>query len=115
LPKNKNSIIKKYSSSADVLTTVSEGLAEKLRPYNPAVAVLRNSIENHFQLPDPARSNHFTITYTGSMFLDTRNARPLFEAVKNLASMTILSWKTFALSMRVRIVIPGINWLKNIL
>jgi hypothetical protein len=85
LAKKQDSFFKKIFKSADVLTTVSEGLAEKLRAYNPSVLVVRNGIEGETGSFQPNPSSHFTITYTGSMFLDTRNARPVFDALKSLS------------------------------
>jgi len=84
-PKNHQSFFKKIFSTADVLTTVSDGLAVHLKEYNPNVLVVRNGIDGEIQAPPPNPSTHFTITYTGSMFLNTRNPRPVFEALKALS------------------------------
>jgi len=84
--KKQDSFFKKIFRTADIVTTVSEGLAKKLKTYNPNVLVVRNGIDNHFQATPPIASKYFTITYTGSMFLDTRNARPLFDALKALSA-----------------------------
>lgn len=83
--KKQDSFFKKIFRTADVVTTVSEGLAKKLKTYNTNILVVRNGIDNHFQAAPPIASRYFTITYTGSMFLDTRNARPLFAALKALS------------------------------
>ena len=83
-PKNHQSFFKKLFSTANLLTTVSDGLAVHLKEYNPNVLVVRNGIEGEILVPPPNRSSHFTITYTGSMFLNTRNPKPVFEALKTL-------------------------------
>lgn len=75
---------KKVFNRADVLTTVSDGLATHLKAYNEHVITLRNGIEGEIRIPEPVVSPYFTIVYTGSMFLDKRNARPLFESIQSL-------------------------------
>ena len=80
---------RKMFSTADVLTTVSDGLAAHLRSYNPHVITLRNGIEDVHQVPTVATS-HFTLAYTGSMFLDKRNAEPVFRALQELIQETRL-------------------------
>lgn len=70
--------------TADVLTTISDGLAEKLRAYNPHVITLKNGISKFPEQFLPVRSPKFTIAYTGSMYLDKKNAEPLFIGIKEL-------------------------------
>lgn len=77
-------VYKNLFSHADVLTTVSAGLADHLKLYNDHVYVLRNGISNTALPPVPVTQSHFTIVYTGSMFLDKRNPRPLFKALRQL-------------------------------
>lgn len=72
-------------SKADIVTTVSKGLAQHLKPYHPNIAVLRNGIgivqiTNH----QPPITTRFTITYTGSMFRDLRKPHLLLEALQEL-------------------------------
>ncbi len=81
---------KRVFSRADVLTTVSDGLAKKLQRYNPDVLTIRNGIKN---VPDhiaESHSKYFKIAYTGSMFLDKRNAEPLFVAVRDLINRKMI-------------------------
>lgn len=80
-PKAHERFFKKLFHRADLLTTVSEGLSVKLKSLNDHVQVLRNGVPDDAQPPVPVPCFHFTICYTGSMFLDKRNARPLFEAL----------------------------------
>lgn len=77
-------VFKNLFSHADVLTTVSDGLAEHLKQYNDNVYVLRNGISNTALPPVAVAQSNFTIVYTGSMFLDKRNPRPLFKALRDL-------------------------------
>ena len=69
---------------ADILTTVSEGLAAHLKEGHPRVVVTRNGLPNDWRMPAPVPVAHFTIAYTGSMFLDTRDPAPLFDALAGL-------------------------------
>jgi len=78
------SFFKKIFRQADLLTTVSDGLSEHLRAYNPNVLTLRNGIEKDVRPVLPVPSPVFSIAYTGSMFLDKRNAEPLFLALQEL-------------------------------
>ncbi len=82
-PKSHQAFFKKIFSTADLLTTVSDGLAKKLLEYNPKVITLRNGIENEIVQVKPVASDFFTIAYTGSMFLNKRNSRPLLIALKD--------------------------------
>ena len=79
-----HALYKKIFSKADVLTTVSEGLAIHLRNYNPNVITLRNGIPGEFVITKPVHTSLFSVVYTGSMFLDKRNADPLFHAIAGL-------------------------------
>ncbi|HJW29721.1 MAG TPA: hypothetical protein VJ508_10845, partial [Saprospiraceae bacterium] len=78
-------LFKKIFSRADLLTTVSDGLALHLKAYNPRVMTLRNGISGAIIPTEPNPASEFSIVYTGSMFLDKRNARPLFQAVRELS------------------------------
>jgi hypothetical protein len=81
---------KRVFKNADLLSTVSDGLAKHLVQYNPNVITLRNGINqvpNH--IPEE-HSKYFKIAYTGSMFLDKRNAEPLFIALHELSSKDLV-------------------------
>jgi hypothetical protein len=71
-------------SRADMLTTVSDGLAQHLRMYNKHVITVRNGITGAVSVPDPMHSDKFTISYTGSMAMDMKNVKPLFFALREL-------------------------------
>lgn len=75
---------KKLFRRANLLTTVSDGLAAHLRAYNSNVIALRNGISGTIEIPAPTASTHFNICYSGSMFLDKRNAEPIFQAIQEL-------------------------------
>jgi glycosyltransferase involved in cell wall biosynthesis len=83
-PKSQQEAYKMILATADVLTTVSHGLAQHLRAYNPNVQVLRNGVNSNVAKPAPTTQSHFSIVYTGSMFLDKRNPRSLFDALTQL-------------------------------
>ncbi|MGB4850545.1 MAG: hypothetical protein WBP41_21645 [Saprospiraceae bacterium] len=70
--------------TADIVTTISDGLAETLKSYNPNVITVKNGITKFPEQFLPVRTLKFTVTYTGSMYLDKKNAEPLFVAIKEL-------------------------------
>lgn len=82
--KSHQSLFKSIFKRADVITTVSEGLAVQLKKYNPNVIVVKNGIVNFSEQFIPSPTSLFTMAYTGSMYLDKKNARPLFVALKEL-------------------------------
>ena len=74
----------KILARADLVTTVSEGLAVHLRKYHPLVHVMRNGIDI---LPDdklPEPYGRFTISYTGSMYGTRREPTPLLEVLSDM-------------------------------
>src|SRR5688500_4650766 len=75
---------KRVFKKADLLTTVSNGLSKHLKEYNNSVITLRNGIRNIPSEIIPVHCKYFKLAYTGSMFLDKRNAKPIFVAVKEL-------------------------------
>ena len=77
-------LFKSIFKRADIITTVSDGLAQQLRDYNKNVITLKNGIINFPDHLNPAPCPFFTIAYTGSMYLDKKNALPLFMALKEL-------------------------------
>ena len=83
-PQQHHTFYKKIFSKADLLTTVSDGLAKQLKAYNKNVITLKNGITGEITQPQPNPSPSFTIAYTGSMFLDKRNAQPVFKALHDL-------------------------------
>ena len=75
---------KKILSKADIVTTVSKGLAKNLQQYHSNIYVLRNGIH---QLPQEKESTplpHFTITYTGSLYPAMQTAQPLLKVLQHL-------------------------------
>ena len=76
---------KKILQHADVVTTVSEGLAVQVRRYNPKIYVLRNGfVQLPNQLLDLQPTNKFQIIYTGSLFFQKRNPLLLLKAIQLL-------------------------------
>ncbi len=72
---------RKILSKADVVTTVSNGLAQHLAPFHQRVVVLRNGIGDFTKLPlSKNQMTKFTVAYTGSMFRDLRKPDLLLEA-----------------------------------
>ncbi len=81
---------------ANLVTTVSEGLAGHLTKYNPNVHVLRSGIvlDTDFDVPQQPK---FTIAYTGSMFREERNPTLLAQVVKSLADEKLINPDNFSL------------------
>jgi len=70
---------------ADVVTTVSQGLAHSLQRYHSRVYVLPNGIgEVPEKLPELKLPPKFTIGYTGSVYPELQDARPLLQALRLL-------------------------------
>lgn len=88
--------------TANVVTTVSEGLAKHLRTYHANVYVFQNGIEplsinGQEPILDLKLPSKFTISYTGSLFGDERNPRLLLEILKELTNEGILTNDNFQL------------------
>lgn len=88
---------RKILAKANLVTTVSNGLAQHLKPYHENIFILRNGIEiknfnNVPKLPYPSESSFFTIAYTGYLY-GYRNARPLFQALRRLIDTKKISPK----------------------
>jgi glycosyltransferase involved in cell wall biosynthesis len=100
---------KRLLRRADLVTTVSEGLAVHLKAYHPNVYALRNGVHLDSQKifeqaklsSNPLISqspNHpitqypkFTFAYTGSMWIDERNPSLLLKIIQDLANEGIMS------------------------
>jgi len=76
---------------ADLVTTVSEGLARQLRRYHPRVYVLPNGIGDFPDgLPPTPRSSKFTIAYIGSLYPDVQDGRPLLRSLRRLMAAGLI-------------------------
>lgn len=83
---------RRWSSCADIITTVSEPLAELLRhKYSSKVRVVCNGFDQdeYKYLPSErvfSSDGIFRIVYTGSIYEKKQNPVPLFEAIANIYS-----------------------------
>jgi hypothetical protein len=75
---------KRILKTADIVTTVSKGLACHLEEFNSNVYVLRNGIEELSAGTVPQKCEKFIISYTGSMYGDRRNPDMMLKAVADL-------------------------------
>jgi len=81
---------RRWCASADVITTVSEPLAELLRgKYGSKVRVVYNGFDQdeYEDLPSGRffpDDNMFRIVYTGSIYEEKQNPLPLFEAIARI-------------------------------
>ncbi len=72
-------------AQADLLTTVSEGLANYLKQYHQAVYVLRNGISSSQTIDyQPHKSAFFKISYTGSLYPGLQSTAILFKILAEL-------------------------------
>ncbi len=75
---------RKILSKADIVTTVSKGLAKNLQQYHSNIYVLRNGIHQFLKEKTTAPLPCFTITYTGSLYPTMQTAEPFFAVIKQL-------------------------------
>lgn len=68
----------------DVMTTISQGLADQLKRYDRPVFSVMNGMDVDFRFPQPNTTNYFTLVYTGSMYSDERNPWPVFAVLNDL-------------------------------
>ncbi|MEZ5039064.1 MAG: hypothetical protein R2828_04205 [Saprospiraceae bacterium] len=77
---------------ADLVTTVSKGLAAHLEPLHPRIYVLPNGIGSATTLsPVKLYQDKFTISYTGSLYPELQSPAPLFEAIRLLLEANIIT------------------------
>jgi len=75
---------KRILTRADILTTVSKGLKEKLIEYNDRVMVVRNGLRADFIPGDIRSPDKFTLSYTGSIYPGMQDPVPLFRELTSL-------------------------------
>lgn len=66
---------------ADIITTVSDGISAKMKEIHSNVHTITKGVTLR---PVLSSFNHFTIHYSGSLFLDYRDPRPLFRVMNKL-------------------------------
>ena len=92
---------KRLLRRANIVTTVSEGLAVHLRAYHPNVYALRNGVQlepqkafellNQTENEPTNQPTKFTFAYTGSMWIDERNPSLLLKIMQDLAHEGIMT------------------------
>lgn len=92
---------KKIIRRADMLTTVSDGLAQHLRKYHTNVVVVRNAVTTDKETFTPVFTRYFHIVYTGSLYIDQRNPGPLFTALQELLKEGLVDGK------KIRVIYAG--------
>jgi hypothetical protein len=80
---------RKILAGADMVTTVSSGLADHLKSLHTNVVVLKNGMRTQTQ-PETELFPKFTIAYTGSMFQDKRRPDSLLQAIRQLLDEEVL-------------------------
>jgi hypothetical protein len=98
----------KFHNNADLITTVSEPLANTLRKITKTnVEVIYNGYDpddyTKIEQKERKKNDVFTIVYTGTIYKGFQDPSPLFEAVSNLVK------NDFLVSNRVQIVFAGAN------
>ena len=81
-PKLQHWFNRKILSRADLVLTVSDGLAAQLKNYHPNVVTLRNGV--HFRQSAISTSSRFTLAYTGSIYPGFQSPECLLEALSEL-------------------------------
>ncbi len=102
---------------ANLITTLSDGLAKHLHPYHSNVYVFKNGIAPlSINYPNSAFEDlvqtKFTITYTGSMYGDERNPRLLLEILTELVGENILTISNFQLVYAGKDTQVWLEWMK---
>jgi len=90
-PKLQNTLDARLVRSAEVVSTVSSGIANHLKHLHPNVRVLTNGIAPWQQQPFPPPNlphSKFLITYTGSLYPQHQNPHPLFRAIRSLLNQS---------------------------
>ena len=80
---------------ANVVTTISEGLASHLKRYKSNVYVLRNGVTFENLDFEKKPFPKFTVAYTGSMFGEERNPELFLQVIKSLINEKILRGDNF--------------------
>jgi glycosyltransferase involved in cell wall biosynthesis len=81
---------------ADYITTVSPWHVEMMKRYNPRVELIYNGYDPELFYPEQIITPAFRMTFTGRLVsLETRDPRPLFEAIARLAKEGPISPETF--------------------
>lgn len=75
---------RKIISTADLVTTVSHGLATPLQKYSPPVYVLRNGYQHLYPTTETQTTDFFQITYTGSIYTAEQSPEILLKVIENL-------------------------------
>jgi len=88
-PKLHQRLYRRIFRKANVLITISDGLAKHLHYYNPRVIVVKNGIDARPE-KTATLTEKFTISYTGSMFLNKRNPEPLLKVISNLLQKGVI-------------------------
>jgi glycosyltransferase involved in cell wall biosynthesis len=98
---------------ANIVTTVSNGLANHLKRYKSNVYVLRNGVT--FENLDFNKKSYpkFTIGYTGSMFGDERNPSLFLEVIKSLENEKILRGANCQILYAGKDTGVWLNWIKR--
>lgn len=80
-------LLKQILKKADLVTTVSQGLALPLSKFAKNVSVLRNGIDyNKIPKANKRVTGKFTITYTGGLYGLARDPTPILSAIENALS-----------------------------
>ncbi len=70
---------KRILSRADIVTSVSDGLCDKLKAYHTSPLTVTKGVALR---PAQKLYDHFTIGYVGGLFREFRDPRPIFRAIK---------------------------------
>lgn len=94
-PKRQEKRNQNLLTKADVVTTVSEGLAVSLRRIHNNVKVLENPVRPLDTTSLPEKYEKFTISYTGSLYGNERDPTLIFKAIKQLHDRKLIDISSF--------------------
>ena len=109
---------KRVLRNADLVTSVSIGIAQHLERYHSNVKVLRNGISNLTLRPiDTFNTNLynpiFTLSYTGSLFGDYRNPTLLLEVIEELLQEKVFNPQNFNIRYAGKDTALWYQWLQD--
>lgn len=96
-PKIQNRWQKYLIKSATLISTVSQGLAKTLKGYHKTICVLSNGIADISFSHNSESHSKFSLAYTGSLYPELQDPRPLFQAILDLKKQGMLTKDNFQL------------------
>jgi hypothetical protein len=109
---------RKILKKANLVTTISDGLAKHLKAYHSNVYIFKNGIPplSILEKEGPTESefqSKFTISYTGSMYGNERNPTLLLQVIKDLYQKQLITQDTFQIVYAGKDTNLWLEWLEQ--